>query len=184
MRGEPRFANLALRWLSESNGWNGNSISIFPVGIFPLILERLRGTPARLYFICEPLTPEALTRQVNGGWSIQEHIGHLLDLEELHDGRIDDFLRNKPILRASDMTNKKTHEANHNRRDIRELLEAFSQARELFIERLEALDEDVMSRKSLHPRLNQPMRVVDMAYFTAEHDDQHLAIIREILDKI
>jgi len=34
---------------------------------------------------------------------------------------------------------------------------------------------------SLHPRLKTPMRIVDLAYFVAEHDDHHIAAIREIL---
>ncbi len=34
---------------------------------------------------------------------------------------------------------------------------------------------------SLHPRLNVQMRVVDMAYFVAEHDDHHICKIMEIV---
>jgi hypothetical protein len=33
----------------------------------------------------------------------------------------------------------------------------------------------------LHPRLNQPMRVVDLLFFVAEHDDYHLARISELI---
>jgi hypothetical protein len=31
-----------------------------------------------------------------------------------------------------------------------------------------------------HPRLNKQMRIIDIAYFTAEHDDHHFAMISEI----
>jgi hypothetical protein len=34
----------------------------------------------------------------------------------------------------------------------------------------------------LHPRLKQPMRLVDHLYFVAEHDDHHLATIREMME--
>jgi hypothetical protein len=34
----------------------------------------------------------------------------------------------------------------------------------------------------MHPRLKQPMRLVDHLFFVAEHDDHHLALIRELLD--
>jgi hypothetical protein len=33
----------------------------------------------------------------------------------------------------------------------------------------------------LHPRLQQPLRIVDIAYFDAEHDDYHLGRIGELL---
>jgi hypothetical protein len=32
----------------------------------------------------------------------------------------------------------------------------------------------------VHPRLQQPMRVVDMAFFVAEHDDHHLARMTQL----
>jgi hypothetical protein len=31
-----------------------------------------------------------------------------------------------------------------------------------------------------HPRLGTPMRLIDLAYFVAEHDDHHLARLREL----
>ena len=49
------------------------------------------------------------------------------------------------------------------------------------VARLEDLDEAGVERSSQHPRLGQPMRVIDMAIFAAEHDDHHLARIGELL---
>jgi uncharacterized damage-inducible protein DinB len=148
-----------------------------PIGIFPMVLERLRGVPLRLGNYAAQLSKEELVRQVKGAWSVQEHIGHLIDLEELHDGRIDDFLSGKEVLRAADMQNKRTYEAGHNKANCNELLEKFEKVRAAFVKRLEELDERTVSRSALHPRLNVPMRPCDMALFTAEHDDHHLAII-------
>jgi hypothetical protein len=37
-----------------------------------------------------------------------------------------------------------------------------------------------VQRTGLHPRLNQPMRVIDLILFIAEHDDHHLARITEL----
>lgn len=155
-----------------------------PIGLLPMTLERLRGTPVRLMHIAGMLTPAQLTRQINGEWSIQEHIGHLLDLEALHEGRIDDFLDGKEILRPADMTNAQTYAASHNDADIKMLLKNFRDARAVFVQRLEALDENVLHRTALHPRLQVPMRPGDMALFTAEHDDQHLAIIHALKEKL
>jgi hypothetical protein len=41
-------------------------------------------------------------------------------------------------------------------------------------------DEQIV-RTAVHPRLQMPMRLVDWAYFVAEHDDHHLARIRELI---
>jgi uncharacterized damage-inducible protein DinB len=148
--------------------------------LFPVVVERLRGTPARIEDKVRALSPALLTRRDGDAWSIQEHIGHLLDLDELHAGRLDDFLAGAEVLRAADMTNRKTHEAGHNDRPIADLLQAFRRERERFVARLDAWDENLLSLTALHPRLRQPMRVIDMAFFTAEHDDHHLARMTEL----
>ncbi|HSS50222.1 MAG TPA: DinB family protein [Thermoanaerobaculia bacterium] len=146
-----------------------------PEKLFPVVVERLRGTPARIEDKVRSLSASVLTRREGGAWSIQEHVGHLLDLDELHTGRLDDFLAGAAVLRAADMTNRKTHEAGHNGRPIADLLREFRRERERFVARLDAWDSGLLSRTALHPRLQQPMRVIDMAFFTAEHDDHHLA---------
>ena len=154
----------------------------FPEGWIFNVMERLRGTVPRLTWMTFSLDEDVLTLKPDGKWSIKEHIGHLIDLEELHEGRIDDFIARKEILRAADMTNKRTAEANHNERRLEELLSTFSVKRNQFISRLENLDEETYYFSSLHPRLQVMMRPVDVAYFTAEHDDHHLASMREILN--
>ena len=124
------------------------------------------------------LPPEILTRRPGDEWSIQEHVGHLHDLDELHEGRLEDYEAGLDALRAADMTNKKTYEADHNANTVENLLDAFRAARMAFVARLEAMNAEMAGRTAIHPRLNKPMRVVDMAYFVAEHDDHHLAAIR------
>jgi hypothetical protein len=154
-----------------------------PESLFPVVVERLRGTPARIEDKVRHLSPAVLTRRDGDAWSIQEQIGHLLDLDELHDGRLDDFLAGAAILRAADMGNRRTWEANHNQRPIADLLRDFRREREHFVARLDGWDEGLISLTALHPRLNQPMRVIDMAFFTAEHDDNHLAKMTELARK-
>jgi hypothetical protein len=156
----------------------------FPVGIFPNILERLRGTPVRIKDLIQFLTEEEIKQKPDNKWSIKEHIGHLSDLENLHEGRIDDFLAGKEILRAADMTNTKTNNANHNNANIQNLLNDFKIKRATFISRMKELSDETQNFKSLHPRLQVMMRPVDMAYFTAEHDDHHLVSMREIISYI
>jgi uncharacterized damage-inducible protein DinB len=152
--------------------------------LFPVVVERLRGTPARIEDKVRDLSPTLLTRRDGDAWSIQEHIGHLLDLDELHTGRLDDFLAGAPVLRPADVGNPKTWEAHYNERPLGEILQAFRRERERFVARLDAWDESLISRTALHPRLNQPMRVLDMAFFTAEHDDHHLTRMTELARKL
>ncbi len=151
-----------------------------PVGVFPCVLERLRGTPARLEELTRGLPRELLTERRGGKWSAQEHVGHLYDLDELHEGRLEDYARGLEVLRAADMSNRKTEEAGHNDARLEEILAAFRAARLGFVRRLEALTEEEVAAAALHPRLRKQMRVIDMAYFTAEHDDHHLAAVSEL----
>lgn len=51
-------------------------------GVFPCILERLEGTAARLRSKAGKLSGN-LTLSVDGKWSINKEVGHLIDLEPL-----------------------------------------------------------------------------------------------------
>lgn len=154
----------------------------FPEGWLADILERLKGTEIRIVYMVNSLSEQECEFKFNNEWSIKEHIGHLSDLEDLHEGRIEDFLERKEILRAADMTNKRTNEANHNTRSKEELIGEFFSKRKSFVDRLESLDEEVQKHTAMHPRLQVPMRPVDVAFFTAEHDDHHLADMRAIVN--
>jgi hypothetical protein len=85
------------------------------------------------------------------------------------------------VLAAADMSNRKTNEADHNAKDIRELLVEFRADRANLVARFEGLAESDWSKSALHPRLQQPMRIVDIAYFDTEHDDYHLGRIGELI---
>ena len=50
----------------------------------------------------------------------------------------------------------------------------------LRVQRMRRMTPEQLSRVALHPRLQQPMSVVDLCFFVAEHDDHHLATIAEI----
>jgi len=151
-----------------------------PVWMYPNLVERLRGTPVRLRHVVAQLSEERLTRRFGDQWSIQENAGHLLDLEPLWAGRMDDILRGAQRLREADLTNRQTHEACHNDKSIEDLLRAFGESRGALVQRLDDVDDSWLERAALHPRLNQPMRLIDLAYFVAEHDDHHLAQITRL----
>ncbi len=153
----------------------------FPVEQYPNLCVRLRGTPARLEEILHDVSRDLLVAKPGDKWSAQEHAGHLLDLEPLWMERIHDFLGDGDTLSVADLSNRKTHEANHNDRRLTEILAEFRVARLSLVDRLEMLDAASFARSLLHPRLKQPMWVVDHLYFVAEHDDHHLARIWEMI---
>lgn len=152
-----------------------------PIEAFPDVLERVRGTPARVEERLADIAPKRLTIHVGERWSIQENVGHLLDLEELWSCRLDELLQGREQLRGADLKNRKTHEAKHDRQRLEELLSDFRSTRMVIVSRLEALSDGELTRQALHPRLQQPMTAVDLFFFVAEHDDHHLARITEIL---
>jgi uncharacterized damage-inducible protein DinB len=156
----------------------------FPPGLFPIIIERLRASIPRLKSMVKDVDEKKLEAKNNDKWSVKEVIGHLCDLEELWMGRINDFLDNKEELRAADMTNKKTHEAGHNNKPVIRLITQFAEARMRLIHCVCEFDETVVTRTALHPRLKQPMRLIDSLFFVAEHDDHELTKIRSLLNPV
>ena len=152
----------------------------FPIELHPNLCARLRGTPARLEELLQ-IPGQVLVRKRGDKWSIQEHAGHLLDLEFLWTARVDDYASNKTELTVADLSNRKTHEARHNDRPVAEILAEFRKARLQLVSRVVQLDSAPFGSTRLHPRLKQPMRLVDHLYFVAEHDDHHLARIWELI---
>ncbi|MBN1211012.1 MAG: DinB family protein [candidate division Zixibacteria bacterium] len=165
------------KWIDRKFEFN------YPVGVFPCLLTRLRGTPDRLEAIAARLAPEFLTRPVELGWTIQENMGHLTDAEALFIGRLEDFRQGLGTLRPAKLDGKRTAAANHNARDIKDVLKDFRKVRMDFVKELETLDEDTVAHSALHPRLNKQMRLIDMVYFMAEHDDFHITRIYELIEE-
>lgn len=148
-----------------------------PLDALPDVLERLRGTPLRLEERTSGVPAARLTERTDGGWSIQEHAGHLADLELLWLGRLDDFAQGLSTLREADLENRATWEADHNARPLTEVLAKFRSRRGQLVARVSAMTEEELATTAAHPRLDQPMTVTDLCFFVAEHDDHHLAAI-------
>ncbi|MCZ6598348.1 MAG: DinB family protein [Planctomycetota bacterium] len=152
----------------------------FPAALHPQILERLRGTPARLEDLLRGLASNVLTRREGESWSIQENAGHLIDTEFLPWMRLDELLARAEVLSAADMSNRKSDEADHNARDLGQLLAELRTERARLVARFESLEPIDFELSARHPRLERTMRVVDLCLFHAEHDDHHLARITEL----
>ena len=152
--------------------------------IFPSIIERLRGTPARLDEKFKSIPVNIFEVKVDNTWSIKENLGHLTDLEPLWQGRLEDIVKGEIELRPTDLANRKTDLANHNAKSPAELLNSFREMRARTLAVLEKLDEETIFRSALHPRLKTPMRTMDLFLFVAEHDDHHLARMTELIKQL
>jgi uncharacterized damage-inducible protein DinB len=153
-----------------------------PLSLLPNILERLRGSPARLEERVRALPIATLQARFNDAWSIQENVGHLCDLEPLWIRRAEQVLAGESELAVADLANRRTTEARHNEAALDHLLKHFRSLRLRFVTLLEGADGPALERTARHPRLGTPMRLIDIAFFTAEHDDHHLARVSELIE--
>lgn len=144
------------------------------------ILTRVTDTVVRLRHHCDHMSEAELTLKPDGGWSIKEHIGHLIDLEELHHKRLVEFSELRQELSGADMLNIKTEKADHNSSSMQNLLNEFNESRVEFLETFRLLPKNSLEHLAMHPRLKVPMKPVDLLFFVAEHDDHHLTSILEI----
>lgn len=165
------------RWPWFDRPFNFN----YPASKFPELLERWRGTPARLEERLRGVSDERAARSDGRGWSIKRNVGHLIDLEYLAVGRLAEILTGAQMLMGADLTNRRTVEADHDSKPLAELLAAFRRGRMAGVAKFEAVAESDWEKAGVHPRLKQPMRVVDLLHFDSEHDDYHLGRIAELL---
>lgn len=172
---------LMVSMIPQISGFDRKFVFNQPVCIFPLVLERLRGTPVRAKELVAGRSENVLALRVNNKWSAKEHPGHLADLQSLDDQRLTEFLQNAAALSAADPKNRATELSDHRAVPIVKTLKRLWDGREQLVIRLEVLSEEDVARVALHPRLQQPMGLVDWLYFLAEHDDHHLALARSAI---
>lgn len=146
------------------------------------VYERLRRAPSRFQEITANLPDEIANYKPRGTWSVKEHTGHIPVLEPLWRTRIEDIQRAAGQLSPADLENRGTTEAGFNNHSLADLLNALAEERSRTLALLDKVSEEEHARTSLHARLQFPMRIIDLAYFMAEHDEHHLERIRQIVD--
>ena len=151
-------------------------------GLLPGIIERLEGTPLRLQEKTASLSPSLLESKSGDKWSVKKEIGHLDDLEPLWLERVRQIRAGSAELMVADLSNTRTHLADHDERDIADLLAAFESSRRQLVSELRSLNKHDLEKFAIHPRLQTPMSIVELAYFVAEHDDHHLAQISSLIN--
>jgi uncharacterized damage-inducible protein DinB len=156
----------------------------FPVSKYREFLDYLRATPDQLAALVGGMPEDQLTRRDGDSWSIQENAGHLLTVESLFLGRMEDYNTNAEVLRPAQFEDNRTDKENYNQKDIDWILGAFRQQRAIYMAQLDALQPEEFGKVALHPRLNKPMRICDMLLFHVEHDRHHLTRIEELKTEV
>lgn len=147
-------------------------------------VERLAGAPARLEERVRGLEPSLACEPLEGAWSIQQHAGHLSDLEELWRTRILDLRRGARVHTPADFAFLAERARRHQERGMAEVLAEFRAKRAELVSVLAAADPDLQQRSAFHERLGCAMRLVDVAQFAAEHDDHHLLRIARLRERL
>jgi hypothetical protein len=148
-----------------------------PAGMLPFYLERLQGTTARLYKKVEGVSEEILSNKLDGKWSVKQNIGHLAEVDEIANKRIDEMVQGITPMSPAVFEPK----LDYNSKPIKEVIALFANNRKENLKKYKQLNDETLAKSSIHPRLKVQMTPVDLAYFDAEHDDHHLVRINEIL---
>jgi len=151
--------------------------------MFAIQVDRLRGTPARLEERVTNISDNALIQSEAEKWSVKQTIGHLIICFDLWEPRLVDFKNREKELHPADLNNTKSKETNFNDQSLDDLLKQFRAKQENMVAVFESFSDEDASLSAFHPRLQKPMRLIDLAYFIAEHDDHHLAIITDLIEK-
>ena len=117
-------------------------------------------------------------------WSAKRHLGHLDDLHALDARRLREYVSGAATLSAADRTNRLTYETDHDAMPAAAIIARFRGHRAGLVAEMDALSEAQVSATALHPRLQRQLRLIDWAYFVAEHDDHHLAAARQVINRL
>lgn len=147
-----------------------------PKEMLPFYLERLDGTFPRIERKVKGLTDAQLTFRPDGKWSIKQHIGHLAEVDQVANKRIQEMRSG-----AAMMSPAVFEPQDYNPWPIAKVLDFFLSTRNSNIGAYKAIPDNELLKSSKHPRLGVMMTPVDLAWFDAEHDDHHLVKINEII---
>ena len=144
------------------------------------LTERLRGVLPRLDVLVIGLDDDLAHRQVDGKWSIAQNIGHLSDVEELWQERLEDLRAGRKTYAPAVGARFQELARRHQDRPVHETLMEFGSRRSHLIGALAGASPELQRAAAFHERLQTSMRLVDCAQFYAEHDDHHLIRIRRL----
>lgn len=138
-------------------------------------LRSLRKTPVILNALLKEVSQAQAQQATDGqnGWSVLFIVCHMSDFEDIFYRRVQSVLeqdcpRFPPVDQESlALTN------DYAGQDFRQVLETYLQKRQAFIQRIESLTEEQLTRHGIHPETGD-CTVLDIAINAALHDVNHL----------
>jgi hypothetical protein len=143
-------------------------------------VERLRGVLPRLDALLVGVDDSRARLQLEGKWSIAQNIGHLSDVEELWQERLEDLKNGRQTYTPAVGSRFQELAKRHQARSVAETLQELKTRRSRLVEALAQASPELQAASAFHERLQVQMRLVDCAQFSAEHDDHHLIRIRRL----
>ena len=147
--------------------------------MLPFFVERLEGAIIRTEQKVKGIDDNILSQKPNGKWSVKENIGHLAEVDEIANRRIDEMIAGIPVMSPAVFEPQ-----DYSSWPIIKVLEFFKTTRLSNIKKYRSIKESELLKSSQHPRLKVMMTPIDLAWFDAEHDDHHLVKINEILQSL
>jgi GrpB-like predicted nucleotidyltransferase (UPF0157 family)/uncharacterized damage-inducible protein DinB len=143
--------------------------------------ERLRGLVPRVRALLEGVDEETARRRHEGSWSIAQNVGHLADVEDLWQERLEDLRRGREVYAPADPARFRRAAERHQTRTLTEIVAELAGRRERLTAALDEASPALRRAHAFHERLQCRMRLSDCAQFYAEHDDHHLLRVRFLL---
>lgn len=163
--------------MSERIAWFDRKFVFgLPPEMLPLLLERLEGTVLRIEHRVKGVSEKVLSERYNGKWSVKQNIGHLAEVDQINNRRIDEILSGVEMLSPAVFEPQ-----DYNPWQISKVIDFFRQSRQSNLQKYSSLTRDEKALAAIHPRLKVKMNPVDLAYFDAEHDDHYLLTIHDII---
>jgi uncharacterized damage-inducible protein DinB len=153
---------------------------VHPPWMLADFVERLRGLIPRLGPLVAGVPEEISHRQLDGKWSMAQNLGHLSDVEELWQERLEDLRQGRASYTAADSTRFQAAAMRHPQRSLAATVEELVERRRRLVDALANASPSLQTASAVHLRLQKPMRLVDCAQFYAEHDDHHLLRTRAL----
>jgi uncharacterized damage-inducible protein DinB len=153
---------------------------VHPPWMLADFVERLRGVVPRLRPLLADLDEVTAHRRHENTWSIAQNVGHLSDVEELWQERLEDLRQGRAVYTSADPARFQALADRHQTRPLAATVAELAERRARFIAALTSAPEGIQRASAFHERLQTPMRLVDCAQFAAEHDDHHLLRIRAL----
>jgi uncharacterized damage-inducible protein DinB len=153
---------------------------VHPPWMLADFVERLRGVLPRLEELLAGVDDSIARLQLEGKWSIAQNIGHLSDVEELWQERLEDLKNGRKTYAPAVPSRFQELAKRHQDRSVAETLRELEARRLRLVDALAQASPELQKSSAFHERLQVPMRLVDCAQFYAEHDDHHLIRIRKL----